>query len=255
MNVPRGGGSPYGSYGRQARDYAASSAAPVRRSADAVRALMARYLSPEQIRGDVGRTFEDVTAQAGSYASRLGEARTGTTTALSSLASALPNLNPDMVANMLSGAARSGIMDATMQEALTTDVGLARTRAESAALRRREEELRTLEMGAIEKEEEAGRIEADVLTPAMAMGQAEGAMLDRRMIREQLKDLPLERRAKRLANMAAKSQLTTESLQQAGMRVELQRMGFSVVRRKGKTFLKGSGGVEIPVNDPKEKAD
>lgn len=242
MNVPRGGSSPYGAYGSQATDYARASAGPARSSAEKIRALLARYISPENLQTEVEGLYAPTLSRAEGFGERVGAAGTALAGGLTNLASGFQNINPDEISLALTEAARSGASGSMLGESLVSDVLRSRASSLGSARRRREEEMRGLELGAIEKEEEAGRIEADILTPAAQMGDLEGRMLDRRMLREQLRDLPVQRRAQRIANMAAQGELTTQALQQAGMVKELQSMGFKVVKRGGRTQIRDNNG-------------
>lgn len=218
---------PYGGFRTAATEYAASSAAPVTQSAQAIRQMLASYLTPEAVTQQVSGFFAPAIEQAGMVGERAGAAGGQLAGALAGLAGNLPNMDPNAVALMLRGTARAGGSAQLMGEALGGQARLAQAMATQAALARREQETMGLTREAIAKEEEAGRIAADVLTPAATMGQIASQQLDRKALRETMKNIPIERRRMRLENMLARGQISLQALETEGMRQELKRLGLS----------------------------
>lgn len=239
----------YGGFRGAATSYAANLAAPVTKSAEAFRAMLAGYLSPEQISGNVAGLYGGAREQADLFGERLAAAGTQQAGALTNLAYSLPGVDPNYAASVLRSTARGGATGQFMGAALGQQARLAQALATQQALGRRETEMRDLNLQAIGKEEEAGRIAADILTPASQMGALATEQLNRRALREQMRNLPLERRALVLQNAAAEGQITAQTLQNAMFVKELKNQGFKVTTKNGKTVITTNNDepvVEVP---------
>jgi hypothetical protein len=212
-----------------------------------MREMLARYLTPEQIQQQTAGYFSGALEQAGMVGERAGAAGSQLAGTLSALGGALPGMDPNQVALMLRGTQRAGASAQLMGETLGGQARLAQALATSGAMSRRDERMQQLELEALGKEEEAGRIEADVLTPAGQMQALAGGALQNRMLRNQLRNAPLERKALILQNAAAEGQITAQSLQNAAFVRELKNQGFKVSKKGGRTVLTGEDGTEIPI--------
>jgi len=215
--------NPYGGFRDAATNYAAGSAAPVSKTGEALRSMLASYISPEALTEQVSGFFAPALQEAGMVGEKAGAAGAQLAGTLSSLAGSLPGMDPNAVNLMLRSTARAGGSAQLMGSALTQQAQLAQAMATQSALKRREDETKDLTLQALAKEEEAGRIAADTLTPAAMMSDMATQQLQRKALQQEIKRMPMQDRAMRLDMALKRGEIGMQRLESLAMRKEISR--------------------------------
>lgn len=230
--------APFGAFGR---GYAANLASSFAPQLDFIRGQRSRVKSPETIAAERAALFADAIGagqQIGEDVARVGQ--TGLSAA-TGLAQALPGMDLGFLSDAARSTGRAGAGAAVMGRALTSQAQQAL--AQSILAGQREAQDRETEFGAQEADilSEQRRTEADWLPAASARQDMASQAQQVKLMRAQLKNVPLERRAMVISNLMARGQLEGLDLQNAMVRRQLEQMGLkkSDIARIGK---RGKGG-------------
>jgi hypothetical protein len=241
--------APFGAFGRE---YAAGLAGAFSPRLDFLRGRQARVKSPEAIQAEMSGLFQGAIESGG----QVGEdvARVGQTglSAAAGLAGALPGMDLGFLSDAARSTGRAGAGAAVMGRALTSQAQQALAQAILSGQRMADETRMGLESEEAGVLSEQAAVEADWLAPAM---QRQGMAMQAqqiKMLRAELKNVPIARRAMVLGNMLQRGQIESVDLQNEMMRKELSRLGVSAKdiarigkkgKGKGKDKSSGTGGV------------
>jgi predicted transcriptional regulator len=214
-------------YSQRGADYARNLAAPFLASAQAYRNRLAGYLTPEQLARDIADLYAPALEQAGQIGERATSVIQGTTSGILGGLANLPGMDANIAALSARAAGRESGSAQLTQAAIKNSVALATAIAQANAEARRAEQYRMDEDRALEAEAEAGRVAANYLPYAQAMSGLDTEQLNRSLLRAELKNMPIQRKALRLQNMIASGEIQVAALRSAGMREELKNLGFT----------------------------
>lgn len=211
-----------------AKDYAAGIAATFNPRIAYYTQQEAALRTPEAMETDITRLYDPIIGAAGRVGedvSRVGQAGL---TALTGLASSLPGqFDTGMVADAARATGRAGGSAALTGAVLGSSARAGLASSVLAGRRALEDEKRRLGESRMLTEEEQARTGADWLGYASQRQGMETQALQNKALMEDLKNAPANRRRAILENRLLRGQVTAQDLQNAQVRRELKKLGFT----------------------------
>lgn len=209
------------------RDYAASIAATMSPRAQYYRTQAGAVRSGEALDADITGFYDPALRAAAGIGENVANVGRSGLAALAGLQSSLPGFESGILADAARSVSRAGGTAALTSGMMGTSARAAMARDRQEARRRAEQERNTLTERAMEAEVEAARVGADWLPFASQRQQMETAALQNRTMIEELRNVPVARRRALLENRLLTGQVDAQILQNAQIRKELKKLGFT----------------------------
>jgi hypothetical protein len=216
--------APQEQFGRQ---YAAGLAATLDPRLATLRAQYGAYKTPEQIAAEVSGLYQPGIARAGQIGEDVAKVGQVGLAAAAGLASALPNFDVTALADAARSTGRAGGTAAITGSVMENQARAALAQSILSEQGRASEQRMQVEREIAGAEEEKAKIAADWMSPAMQRQQMATTASQNELLRAELKNVPIARRAARLQNLILRGQIRGINLENAATVAELRKLGLS----------------------------